>query len=300
MTIIIVIIVVFIITMIIIIATKEFQEVSIEEINTIEEQLGLENRHLEEITDNLNVMPSNIDRKSRSISIDSRVSDREIPINSNKTKSRSNQSNGSSTSNNWCIKKMNLIYSKLYATSYSWALIVDVMAFIFFFLLFFDHYNHNSMYRIVDSIFQVFIFPIIFALLLIISFMHCSDYSLFTTIIKESFIFKLLGECSLPIYLYHNVIIKFYFPLMCCGIRDKTNPYTLSYYNNNDCPYSSNNVGIAFGGIITSILFSILMQKVFQDRLIIQIHMWITSKLTNCRTKINHSDSVTNDTTSNV
>ena len=85
---------------------------------------------------------------------------------------------------------------------------------------------NESSYVIFDKVMQWFGLPVLYLLLLIVAMMHPTDYSLFTIILKESYILRLFGECSLAIYLFHWIIIEFYFPLAICGIQQNQNPYT--------------------------------------------------------------------------
>ena len=98
------------------------------------------------------------------------------------------------------------------------------------------------------------------------------------------------------------IIIIIIIIIRLCGIRDKKNPYTEQYRHNNNCPYNANIIWVAVVGAIVSIIFSIIMQKFFQDRLVIQLHMWISSCCCKRRkdndNQVNESNNNTVNTTS--
>lgn len=123
------------------------------------------------------------------------------------------------------FKRLIHTYRQVGSSEFYWALLVDIIAFILLFFLFFNDYHdrkshginasinaiHSSSYIQFDLAIQVIIAPILFTLLLALSILNIHTYSLFTFIIKKSQTLRLIGRYSLPIYLFHVIILKFYF-----------------------------------------------------------------------------------------
>ena len=190
--------------------------------------------------------------------------------------------------NKWnkAINKLHYAYVVRFCQSdFWWALFTDILAFFFFFLMFFNNYQlHNfkpgdANYKTFDQSMRSFLFPIYIAIFLPVCMFNPYAYSVFTLLIQEVYVLILLGECSLPIYLYHVIIAQYMLV-----------PHDLFPTDNPDVSRSNLRDGFAknnhfsrdpsiYATLAVTFVFSILMQKVFQDRFVTNVYLAVNNKI---------------------
>jgi len=114
----------------------------------------------------------------------------------------------------------------------------------------------------------------------------------------NSRIMGLLGRCSLAIYLCQLTFMNCYYPLVIAGIQHHQYPYTRSFaaeYDNSSFA-ESRKAKYYFPGIILIVLVGIFIQKVYQDQLIVRLHLWFVQWSQKRRAAALSSSSITPQT----
>lgn len=178
------------------------------------------------------------------------------------------------------------------------SILLDVFACTFFFIIFFNEFygantssspvmlhtptsyesRHTKEYKNYDSSMKLIGLPIIFCFILITGFLQpkSHEYSIFGYILSQTKIFVLLGECSLAIYIFHQLFVNFYWSLGIAGIQHGAFPYTRSFpYEVEDWDYFKQ------FGLFVSVLIAIFIQKIYQDKFITTLHLKFMEYLSN-------------------
>lgn len=171
-----------------------------------------------------------------------------------------------------------------------WALLTDASAFFFFFLMFFNHYStpgmHNPQepqYKKFDGFMYEWGFAIYFSIFTCLCLMNPFNDSIFTFLAKETFLPQLLGECSLPIYLYHQMIIGYYIPTVRCSVETGVNMFNARNTNTIPCEILTHSSTVwTWIGIVASVIFCVFMQRIFQEKWIMTLYIWML-RGTHCR-----------------
>jgi len=178
------------------------------------------------------------------------------------------------------------------------SILLDVFAFAFFFIIFYNGFHgdnttsspvmihtptsyesrHTKEYRDYDTWMKLIGLPILFSFILITGFLQpkSHEYSIFGYILSQTKIFVLLGECSLAIYIFHQLFVNFYWSIGIAGIQHGQFPYTRNFpYKVEDWVYWKHI------GLFISILIGIFIQKIYQDKFITALHLNLMNYISN-------------------
>ena len=134
-------------------------------------------------------------------------------------------------------------------------------------------------------------FPLYLSIFIAISISNPYGDSLFTMLLKETYLPKLLGECSLAIYLFHQ-IMGYYINTIRCSVATGVNMFVLINAQTVPCSIVTGTPGYKWLQIIVAIIFSVFMQKVYQDRLVMWIYGLLLRKC--CKSKPADNDNNNN------
>lgn len=158
---------------------------------------------------------------------------------------------------------------------YMWGFITDALAFLMFFLIFYNGYEsvdpgskYHPQYMQFDMASEFLGIPLVFALLLIALFLKPLNHRSIFAWCCETRLMVLLGECSLPIYILQRVMSGYYFYIVVGLSEDESwNPEVDSL---------SKHMLITLPAIFVSVVLSICVQKCFQDQFIMWLHIEIS------------------------
>jgi hypothetical protein len=135
----------------------------------------------------------------------------------------------------------------------------------------------------VGILMKLIIIPILFAMFLISRFLQQSrsKQSLLSRILYENWFMKIIGECSLCIYISQTIVISYWYRSMFLHIKYNEAVGPLDHHQSLQ-HYSLLQTIFYYKlpGVIIDILFSILIHKLYQDRLIGAVYYCVMQKVT--------------------
>lgn len=172
------------------------------------------------------------------------------------------------------------------------AVLTDATCVVLLFTTFFNGFDGSQgAYSTFNSIARLYLNPFLFAMLVLFAFLQPAHHqqqgnyqSLLTRLLTCSYSgMRLLGECSLPIYLVQLTFVDFYFRLMIEGIADGDFPFTrrFIYHDRGDSSSTSSSpsspphyfLGYKIIAVALAVLLGIFLQKVYQDKLVVNLHL---------------------------
>ena len=155
-----------------------------------------------------------------------------------------------------------------------WALLIDGLAFALLFLTFYNDYpgmpvqaTVRSAYGTFDTVMKLAGLPLLFCALLVTTMLRPNTRSVFVLLLSETYVIPLMGEASLAIYLYQNVLVTFWFNFGLAGILSGQFPYTKAFvYGGNSYLLKYDSFRVV--AVLLAIAVCILIQKVYQDRIV--------------------------------
>jgi peptidoglycan/LPS O-acetylase OafA/YrhL len=100
-------------------------------------------------------------------------------------------------------------------------------------------------------------------------------------LLSDTWIMPLIGEASLAIYLYQNVLVTFWFNFGVAGIISGQFPYTRAFVTGHNS-YLLNSELFLVLAVVAAVLVCIFIQKIYQDRFISSLYI---EYLKRCRGK---------------